>query len=96
MTERVQRIVVQHPPKPSTPEHLAYRAKIKATIEAVSEWIADHGPVTDSELNDWVLSQVTPMLTDGISISASEDSNGWWSYSFQYPEFVQPSTPSPE
>lgn len=81
---------VRHQPNPASPELIAYRAKMTGTINAISDWIDHHGPVTDPELNDWVLSQVTPMLTDGIEIAAQECSNGWWVYSFKYPPFVQP------
>lgn len=92
-------MTMQYTANPSTPEHIAYRSKMRTTIEAISNWIADHGPVNDPDLAAWVLEQVEPMLTDGITIHASEGSNGWWSYSFRYPDFVQPTgeaTPEPE
>ena len=85
----------QFVPNPSTPEQIAHRRTMMAKIDAISNWIADHGPVTDSITNEWVMSEIEPMLTDGITIKAEECSNGWHVYSFRYPPFAEPS-PEPD
>lgn len=85
-----------------SPEEDAYERDMQMKINSISEWIVDHGPITDQVTAAWVMEQVEPMLSDDIRIFGDrmilpEDhpEDEWWSFSFTYPRYTAPQ-PEPQ